>query len=113
MLIMTLASGTEAMHTGRSIHEVWTSPESESDRRDALQDGYRAGLIDDQITGFINEALERSEQLIQQVPVQRAIKDVADALSDQGRMTGRRAAFIINRALQESTAPALQPAGFR
>jgi hypothetical protein len=49
VLIMTLASMAEAMHTGRSIAEVWTRPESESDLRDAFHDGYCAGLADGQL----------------------------------------------------------------
>jgi hypothetical protein len=105
MLIMTLASGAEAMHTGRSIREVWTSPESESDRWYAFQDGYDAGLADGQIEHFVREALERSEELIRQETVQRAIKALADAIPDRGRMPGCQAAFIINQVLQASTVP--------
>jgi uncharacterized protein (UPF0335 family) len=112
MLIMTLASGAEAMHTGRSIHEVWTSPESESDQRDAFQDGYRAGLADGQIEHFVCEALERSEELIRQETVQRAIKALADAIPDRGRMTGCQAAFIVNQVLQASTVPGFTAGGF-
>jgi hypothetical protein len=105
LLIMTLASVAEAMHSGRSIVEVWNSPESESDLRGALRDGYRAGIADGQIAYFIREALERSEELIRQETVQRAIEALADALPDQGRIAGRRAAAIIHHALQASTAP--------
>jgi hypothetical protein len=105
MLISTLASAAEAIHTERSIEEVWNSFESESDLRGAIEDGICAGISDDQIPGFVNEALERSEELIRQATVQSAIQALADALPDQGRLTGRRAAFIINQALQASTAP--------
>jgi hypothetical protein len=110
LLIMTLASVAEAMHGGRSIDEVWNSPESESDLRDALRDGYRAGIADGQMAHFIREALERSEELIRQETVQRAIEALADALPDQGRIAGRRAAAIILHALQASTAHGF-PAG--
>jgi hypothetical protein len=112
MLIMTLASGAEAMHTGRSIHEVWNSPESECDQRDAFRDGYRAGLADDQTEHFVCEALERSEELIRQETVQRAIKALADAIPDRGRMPGCQAAFIINQVLQASTLPGFTAGGF-
>ena len=107
--MLTLASGAEALHTGRSIHEVWTSSESEGDQRDAFQDGYRAGLTDGQIEHFVCEALERSEELIRQETVQRAIKALADAIPDRGRMT---AAFIVNQVLQTSTAPGFTAGGF-
>jgi hypothetical protein len=112
MLISTLASAAEAMHTGRSIDEVWTSLESESDLRGAVEDGICAGIADDQIPGLVNGALERSEELIRQATVQRAIEALADALPDQGRMTGRRAAFIINQGLQASTVPGFSVGGF-
>lgn len=112
MLISTLASAAEAMQTGRSIDEVWNSFESESDLRGAVEDGICAGVADDQIAGFINEALERSEELIRQAPVQRAIEALADALPDRGRMTGRRAAFIINQGLEASTVPEFSAGGF-
>jgi hypothetical protein len=112
MLIMTLASGAEAMHAGRSIHEVWTSPGSESDQRNAFQDGYRAGLADGQIEHFVDEALERSEELIRQETVQRAIKALADAIPHRGRMTGFQAASIVNQVLQPSTVPGFTAGGF-
>jgi hypothetical protein len=99
LLISTLASSAEAKHTGRLIHEVWNSLESEDDLARAVEDGVYAGIPDEQIGGFIDEALERSEIIIQQENVQRAIRALADALPDQGRMTGRRAVFVINQAL--------------
>lgn len=106
LLIMTLASVAEAMYSGRSIDEVWNSPESESDMRDAFRDGYRAGLADGQIDHLVREALERSEELIRQETVQRAIEAVADAIPDRGRMPGCQVVFIINQVLQASTVPA-------
>jgi hypothetical protein len=105
LLIMTLASVAEAMYSGRSTDEVWNSSESESDMRDAIRDGYRAGLDDGQIAHFVCEALERSEELIRQEAVQRAIEALADAIPDRGRMAGRRAVFIVNQVLQASTVP--------
>jgi hypothetical protein len=111
MLIMTLASVAEAMYSGRSINEVWNSSASESDMLDAIQDGYRAGLADGQIDHFVREALERSEELIRQETVQRAIEALADAIPDQGRMPGCQAAFIIDQVLQASTVPGFTAAG--
>jgi hypothetical protein len=99
MLISTLASSAEAKHTGRSIHEVWNSLESEDDLKGAVEDGMYAGIPAVEIGSFIEEALERSEAIIQQANVQRAIHALADALPDQGRLTGRRTVFVINRAL--------------
>jgi hypothetical protein len=99
MLISTLASSAEAKHTGRSIEEVWNSLESEDDMRVAVESGVYAGVPAEQIGSFIEEALERSEAIIQQANVQRAIHALADALPDQGRLAGRRAVFVINRAL--------------
>lgn len=111
LLIITLASVAEAMYSGRSIDEVWNSPESESDLWDALRDGYRAGLSDDQTAHFINEAMERSVELIGAETVRRAIEALANALPDRGRMTGRRAAAIINDALQASIDPGFTAGG--
>jgi hypothetical protein len=99
MLISTLASSAEAKHTGRPIQEVWNSLESEDDMSGALEDGVYAGVPNEQIGSFIEEALKRSEAIIQQANVQRAIHALADTLPDQGRLTGRRAVFVINRAL--------------
>jgi hypothetical protein len=73
--------------------------------------GYRAGLADGQIEHFVREALQRSEELIRQEAVQRAIEALADALPVQGRMIGRQAAAIINHALQASTAPGFTAGG--
>jgi hypothetical protein len=106
LLIMTLASVAEAKHRGRPIHAVWNSPESECDRRDAFKDGYRAGFSDGQIEQFVSEALARSEELIRQDHVQRAIEALADALPDRGKMFGHQVAAIVNHALQASPAPA-------
>jgi hypothetical protein len=75
--------------------------------RDAVQDGYRAGLDGDQIDHFVREALERSEELIRQETVQRAIEALADAIPDRGRMPGCQVASIINQVLQASTAPGI------
>jgi hypothetical protein len=111
LLIMTLASVAEAMQSGRPIEEVWNSLESESDQRDAFRDGYRAGLSDGQTAHFVNVALELSEELIRQEPIQRAIEALAAALPNLGRMTGRRAATIVNHALQASPAPAFTAGG--
>ena len=72
---------------------------------DAIQDGYRAGLADGQIDHFVREALERSEELIRQETVQRAIEALTDAIPDQGRLPGCQAVFIINQVLQASTVP--------
>jgi hypothetical protein len=112
MLISTLASAAEAIHEARSIEEVWNSLESESDLQGAVEDGLCAGLADGQIAGFVDEALERSEELIRQAPVQHAIQALADALPDEGRMTGRQAAFIINQGLQASTTRRFIAGGF-
>ncbi len=99
MLISTLASAAEAQHTGRQIADVWNSPESEGDLKGAVEDGIYAGLPTDQIAVLIGESLDRSEALLKQTNVQRAIHALADALPVSGRLKGQRAVFIINRAL--------------
>jgi hypothetical protein len=99
MLISTLASAAEAKHTGRQIADVWNSPESEGDLKGAVEDGVYAGLPTDEIADFIGEALDRSEALLGQPNVQRAIQALAEALPVSGRLKGPRAVSIINRAL--------------
>src|SRR5260221_7144557 len=99
MLISTLASAAEAQHTGRQIADVWNSPESEGDLKGAVEDGIYAGLPTDQIAVLIGESLDRSEALLNQTNVQRAIHALADPLPASGRLKGQRAVFIINRAL--------------
>jgi hypothetical protein len=101
MLISTLASVAEAKHTERSVDEVWNSRESEGDLKGAVEDGVYAGLPTEQISGYVGEALDRSEILIERANVQRAINSLADALPDRGRLIGRRAVFIIKRGLQQ------------
>jgi hypothetical protein len=107
LLIMTLASVAEAKHRGRPSLAVWNSLESECDRRDAFIDGYRAGFSEGQTEQFISEALARSEELIRQDHVQRAIEALADALPNRGKMLGHQITAIVNHALQASPAPGL------
>jgi len=99
MLISTLASVAEAQHTGRQVADVWNSPESEGDLKGAVEDGVYAGLPTEQIAVYINEALDRSEILVGQENVQRALHALADALPVSGKLKGQRAVFIITRAL--------------
>jgi hypothetical protein len=99
MLTSTLASAAEAKHSGRQAVEVWNSPESEGDLKGAVEDGLYAGLPNEQIALYIEEALEQSEILMKQANVQRAIHALANALPFRGRLKGQRAVFTINRAL--------------
>jgi hypothetical protein len=101
MLISTLASAAEAKHTGRPIGDVWNSPESEGDLKGAVEDGIYADLPTDQIATYIGEALDRSEVLVNQANVQRAIHALAEALPASGRLKGPRAVSLISRALAE------------
>ncbi len=101
MLISTLASAAEAKHTGRQIADVWNSPESEGDLKGAVEDGIYADLPTDQIATYIGEALDRSEFLVNQANVQRAIHALAEALPASGRLKGQRAVSLISRALAE------------
>jgi len=99
MLISTLASAAEARHTGRLTDDVWNSTESEGDMKGAVEDGIYAGLPTEQISVYINEALDQSEILMRQANVQRAVHALAEALPNSGKLNGQRAVFIITRAL--------------
>ncbi len=99
MLISTLASVAEARHTGRSVDDVWNSPETEGDLTSAVEDGLYAGLTTEQIGVYINEALDQSEVLMGQASVQRAVHALADALPVSGKLQGQPAVFIITQAL--------------
>jgi hypothetical protein len=101
MLISTLASAAEAKHTGRQIADVWNSPESEGDLKGAVEDGIYADLPTDQIATYIGEALDRSDSLVRQANIQRAIHALAEALPASGRLKGQRAVSLISRALAE------------
>jgi hypothetical protein len=99
MLISTLGSVAEARHTGRQVADVWNTPESEGDLKGAVEDGIYAGLPTEQIAVYIDEALHRSEILVGQANVQRAVHALADVLPVCGKLKGQRAVFIITRAL--------------
>jgi hypothetical protein len=98
MLISTLVSAAQANHAGRQAADVWNSPESEGDLKGAVEDGMYAGLPKEQIVTLIGEALDQSEILMRQPKIQRAIHAVAEAIPVSGRLKGKRAVFIINRA---------------
>ena len=98
-----LGSVAEAMHTGKSVSEVWNSLESEGDFAGAVADGMRAGLGSEQIKMFINEALVNAEALVAQPNVRRALYALADALPSVGRMPGSKAYKFVARALAEES----------
>jgi hypothetical protein len=99
MLITTLGPVAEARLTGRQVADVWNSPECENDQKGAVEDGIYGGLPKEQMRLYINEALDRSEILMGQENVQRAVHALADALPVSGKLKGQRAVVIINRAL--------------
>ena len=99
MLITTLGPVAEAGHTGRFVDDVWNSIECEGDLKGAVEDGKWAGLPNEQIIFYINEAIDRSVVLMGQANVQRAVHALADALPVSGKLKGQRAVSIITRAL--------------
>lgn len=102
-LIAVFASAAEAKHTQKSIREVWTSYAAEADVMAAFNEGYLAGLSTSEIEVFIEEAISRATDLIEQPHIQSAIYALADALPNSGKLPGKRAGKLVARALSRKT----------
>jgi hypothetical protein len=100
-VIMMAGPVAEAIYTQRDVASVIESPECENDLNDAIRDCSLAGMSADDRAATINRAIERATTMLTAPNVWRAVNALADNLPSSGRLPGRSAAQIIDRALAD------------